>query len=384
MSRRAERRPRRILFATVDSNWAGAQAQMLELAAGLPSDELEPVVLTTGHGGLIDRSLGARIRTHVLPYSFMRRHFPVFPYYTFGPAALRWLLHRERIALVHTHCPNSAVPIMNAARGLDLPFVAHVHDFDQRWVTGRTLPVQNGRRSMVVAVSDACARHVIDLGVDPAHVRRIYNGVHLVPQLAGVRARARVELGAHQDEIVVLLVGRLVRRKGAADLLHALADPRLRDLPLRAFLVGASEAAEPRFRDELARLALDLGISGRVDLCGERDDAAALHAGCDIAVAPARREAFGRVVVEAMHAGVPVVAYRDGALPELVRDNKEGLLVPPGDIAALSAALLRLATDSELRVRLGAAGHERAREFGHGHFVDRVTELYAEMLGRRD
>lgn len=383
MSRRRDRRPRRILFATVDSNWAGAQAQMLELAAGLAAEDFDPVVLTTGDGGLIDRSLGARIRTHVLPYSFMRRHVPIFPYYTFGPAALRWVLHRERIALVHTHCPHSAVPIMNAARGLDLPLVAHVHDFDQRWVTNRTLTVQNGRRSMVVAVSDACARHVIALGVDPAHVRRIYNGVHLVPQLAGARERARAELGAREDEIVVLLVGRLVRRKGAADLLQALADPRLRDLPLRAFLVGGTEAAEPHFREELARLALDLGISSRVELCGERDDAAALHAGCDIAAVPARREAFGRVVVEAMHTGVPVVAYRDGALPELVRDNQEGLLIPPGDIDALSAALFRLATDSSLRARLGAAGHERAREFGHAHFVDRITELYSEMLDSR-
>ena len=382
MSRRVERRPRRILFATVDSNWAGAQAQMLELAAGLPSDELEPVVLTTGGGGLIDRSLGARIRTHVLPYSFMRRHFPVFPYYTFGPAVLRWILYRERIALVHTHCPNSAVPIMNASRGLDLPLVAHVHDFDQRWVTNRTLPVLNGGRSMVVAVSDACARHVIELGVHPAHVRRIYNGVHLLPQLTGARERARAELGARQDEIVVLLVGRLVRRKGAADLLHALTDPRLKDVPLRAFFVGGAEAAEPRFREELARLALDLGISGRVELCGEREDAAALHAGCDIAAVPARREAFGRVVVEAMHAGVPVVAYRDGALPELVRDNQEGLLVPPGDIGALSDALVLLATSSSLRARLGAAGHGRAREFGHAPFVDRVAQLYAEMLIR--
>jgi glycosyltransferase involved in cell wall biosynthesis len=75
-----------------------------------------------------------------------------------------------------------------------------------------------------------------------------------------------------------------------------------------------------------------------------------------------------------------VVAYRDGALPELVRDNREGLLVPPGDIGALSTALLRLATDPALRARLGAAGHERAREFGHAPFVDRITELYAEML----
>lgn len=380
MTPSATRRPRRILFASVDSNWAGAQAQMLELAAGLDADEFEPVVLTTGNGGLVERSRGARIRTHVLPFGFLRRHFPIFPYYTFGPLALRILLNREDVALVHTHCPHSAVPIMNAARGLDLPLVAHVHDFDQRWVTPRTLTVQNRRRSMVVAVSDAAARHVVELGVDRAHVRRIYNGVHLVPQLPGARERARAELGTREEEIAILLVGRLVRRKGAIDLLHALADARLASLPVRAFLVGGTEAAESGFRVEVCRLAVELGIADRVVLCGEREDAAELHAGCDIAAVPARREAFGRAVIEAMHAGAPVVAYRDGALAELIRDGQEGLLVPPGDVAELSAALYRLAIDGLLRARLGAAGRERARAFGHGRFVAEVSDLYRELL----
>ena len=383
MTPRARRLPRRILFATVDSNWAGAQAQMLELAAGLDPDEHEPVVVTTGGGGLVERSRGARIRTHVLPFGFMRRHFPFFPYYTFGPAMLRFILHRERISLVHTHCPHSAVPIMNAARGMDLPLVGHVHDLDQRWVTPRTLPVQNRARSVVAAVSDAAAEHVVDLGVDRAHVRRIYNGVHLVPQLPGVRERAREELGVSEGEIAIALVGRLVRRKGAADLLRALADPRLDGLPLRALLVGGTEPAEPRFRDELVRLALEAGVASRIVFCGEVENAAVLHAGCDIAVVPARREAFGRAVVEAMHAGVPIVAYRDGALPELVRDGREGFLVEPGDIPALSEALHRLATDAPLRARLGAAGHDRARQFSHGRFVAEVVDLYRELLDQK-
>ena len=380
MNLRTRRRPRRILFATADSNWAGAQSQMLELAAGLDRTEFEPVVLTAGSGGLVERSRAADIPTHVVPLGFLRRRFPFLPYYAVGPVALRAMLHRERIALVHTHCPNSGMPIMNAARGRSVPLVAHVHDFDQRWVTPRTLRVQNRLTSTVVAISEAGADYVVSRGVHRARVRRIYNGIHFPPPLPDARGSARRRLGIADGELAILLVGRLVRRKGAADLLHSLADPRLADLPVRLYLVGGIEESERAFPDELRRLAAELQLTPRVVFVGERDDAATLHAGCDIAAVPARREAFGRVIVEAMHAGAPIVAYRDAAIPELARDDVEALLVEPGNTAALSDAIRRLATDGALRARLGAAGRERARAFDHDRFVREVTALYRELL----
>jgi glycosyltransferase involved in cell wall biosynthesis len=375
--------PRRVLFATVDSNWAGAQRQMLELAAGLDRAEFEPVVLTTGDGGLVARSRAAGIPTHVLRYGLMRRHFPFVSYYTLGPVALRALLHRERIALVHTHCPNSAVPIMQAGRGLNLPLAAHVHDFDQRWVTPRTLPVQNRRRSTVVAVSDAIARYVLDRGVEQARVRRIYNGIHLPAFPTDARARARRELAIGDGEIAVGLVGRLVPRKGAADLIRAIAAPELAGVPVRAFLIGDGDKNDD-FVAELRRLVAELGVEPRIVFVGPHGAAAALHAGFDIAAVPARREAFGRVVIEAMHAGVPIVAYREAALPELVRDECDGILVESGDISALARAVARLADSAPLRARLGARGRERAHDFSHERFVRNVTTLYRELLADRE
>ena len=380
MTARPTHHPRRVLFSSVDSNWAGAQTQMLELAAGLDRKEFSPVLLTTGRGGLVEHSRAAGIDTHVLPFGFMRRRFPFLGYYLAGPAAIRLLLHRERISLVHTHCPNSAVPIMNAARGLRLPLAAHIHDLDQRWVTTRTLRVQNTRRARVIAISEAAARYAIQRGVRPDRVRRIYNGVHLPVLRADARVVARRALGIADGEIAVGLVGRLVQRKGAGDLIRALADPRLADLRIRALLVGGAENAEVEFVRELRSLASDLGLAQRVVFVGSRDDAPELHAGFDIAAVPARREAFGRVVIEAMHAGAPVVAYRDGALPELVRDGVEGIIVEPGDLGELARAIERLATDTDLRSRLGACGRVRAQGFSHHRFVADVVALYRELL----
>lgn len=371
---------KRILFATVDSNWAGAQSQMLELAAGLDRAEFEPVVLTTGRGGLVERCRAAGLRTHLLPYRFLRRSFPFLGYYAAGPVAIRALLHREQIELVHTHCPNAAMPIMNAARGRQLPLVAHFHDLDQRWVTSRSLRVLNRARAVVVAISDAAERDATSRGVPPDRVRRIYNGVHLAPIATGARARLRRELGIGDDEIAIGLVGRLVRRKGAMDLIRALADERLRDRRVRAFLVGGAEREESRFPDELRRVASGVGVEHRVTLTGSREDAAQLPVAFDLVVMPSLREAFGRTAVEAMHAGTPLVVYREAALPELVRDGVEGIVIEPRDVKGLAAAIRRLADDEPLRTRLGSAGRVRASVFSHERFVAEVASLYRDLL----
>jgi glycosyltransferase involved in cell wall biosynthesis len=355
---------------------------MLELASGLDRNEFEPIILTTeaGGGGLATRSQAAGIRTHVVPYSYMRRHFPLLGHYVVGPLALRRLLKREHVSIVHAHCPNSALPIMRAATGLGLPLVQHVHDFDQRWVTPAKLRLFNRAPNLVVGVSDAAARYVAQQGVSSDRVRRVYNGVHLPQQQP--RQAARSALGASDDEIVLGLVGRLAARKGHEDLLRAMADPRLAQVKLRAFFIGGPESAEPEQRARLQRQILELnaGLEQRTVFVGHRDDAAALAAGFDIAVVPSRREAFGRAAIEAMQAGIPVVVTREGGLPELVRDGCEGVVVEPGNVEQLSAALVRLAHEPALRASMGARGRERAGEFSHARFVNSMTMIYHELL----
>jgi glycosyltransferase involved in cell wall biosynthesis len=382
VSRTTERAPARILFSTMDSAWAGAQAQMLELAAGLNREEFEPVVLTTMSGGgvLAEHSRDLGIATHVLPYSLLRREFPFVPHYLVGPMVLRTLLHRERVRLVHTHDPNSAQPIMRAALGLGLPLVCHVHDFDQRWVTPRTLRLQNSARGTVVAISDAASRYLIERGVNPSHVRRIYNGVHLVPLGSDARVRARRALGIAEGEIAVALVGRFVERKGQDALIRAMADAALANQPIRAFLIGCAEAPERAYERRLRALVAELGLTERIVFAGQRDDATSLLAGIDISVVPSRREAFGRVVVESLHAGAAVIVYRDGGLPEIVRDGRDGLVVSPDDVVALAAAIARLVSDDALRRRLGVSARTRAQDFSHEHFVANITALYRELL----
>jgi glycosyltransferase involved in cell wall biosynthesis len=103
-------------------------------------------------------------------------------------------------------------------------------------------------------------------------------------------------------------------------------------------------------------------LTGRVVVHGPlaREDVAALYRAADLFVLPASREAYGTAWGEAMAFGLPVVGWRAGNLPHLAEDEREGLLVEPGDVDALSQALLRLALDGDARTRLGAAAKERA------------------------
>ena len=121
-----------------------------------------------------------------------------------------------------------------------------------------------------------------------------------------------------------------------------------------------------------------------VHFTGQRADVARLLGALDIFVLPSLREALPIAVMEAMAMGLPVVATRVGGIPEVVEDGMTGCLVPPGDEAALAAALGRLVADPALAARLGAAGRARVQaQFTVEQMVRRVEHLYDELARRK-
>lgn len=355
---------------------------MLELAAGLDRSEFEPLLLTTPYrgGALVPRARAIDMRVDVVPYRLLRRLFPFVGYYTAGPLVVRALLHQRRVELVHTHCQSSAVPIMAASAGMGLPLAYHIHDLDRRWVTRRTLRVLNRPRTLAVPVSEIVAEYARGAGVDPERIRTVYNGLHLVDFVSDVRARVRATLGIRDDEVALVLLGRIEPRKGQDFLLGVLAHESLRGLPVRVFFIGAIAPGFESYDRQLRQLIEQHGLSDRVTFVGFREDATTLLAGFDIATLPLRREAFGRVIVESMNAGLPVVGYDEGAFPELVREGEEGYLVGNGDVDEFAERVSRLVRDPALRERLGARARARARLFSHQRFVAEMSAVYRELL----
>ncbi|HJS48605.1 MAG TPA: glycosyltransferase family 4 protein [Gemmatimonadales bacterium] len=173
----------------------------------------------------------------------------------------------------------------------------------------------------------------------------------------------------------VIVVANLIPEKGVGVLLDALAGMPDLDWVLEVVGDGPELAA-------LETRARVLGVGNRVRFLGLRDDVPELLREADVAVHPARwQEALGNTVLEAMATALPLVASGVGGIPELLRDGEEGLLVPPGDPAALGAALRLLAGDPGLRAHLGAAARARIlREFTLDASVRRYLDL-CEQVG---
>ena len=178
----------------------------------------------------------------------------------------------------------------------------------------------------------------------------------------------------------LVFLGYLSARKGVPDLLEALATPALAALPWRATLAGGGPVDQFRTR------AAALGLADRVTFPGWIDQPAAnaLSAAADILVLPSHAEGLAMSVLEGLAHGLAVVATPVGAHSEVIEPEQCGLLVPPGDISALAAALARVVGDPALRERLRTGAHLRFLDrFDVRSYSRRLTRLHAQLLGGR-
>jgi glycosyltransferase involved in cell wall biosynthesis len=228
----------------------------------------------------------------------------------------------------------------------------------------------------VVAISEGVRAMLIASGVDPARIHLVPSGVEAERFAlgAGARAAARARHAIDPDAFVLVAVGALETRKGHDVLLDAIAlraDPRVHVLV----------AGEGALRADLEARRHALGLDERVRFLGRVDDVPTLLAAADALVMPSRQEGLGVAALEAMAAGLPVVASRVGGLPDAVTDGVTGFLVPAEDPRALAAAIDRLAGDPALARRLGAeaAAAVRAR-FTMAAMAEATHAVYRNVM----
>lgn len=217
----------------------------------------------------------------------------------------------------------------------------------------------------IAANSRAVAQDVIvHEGVAPAKICVIHNGVDVPPATVPVE---------HQPA-TGLIVANLIYYKGHADLVSALA--LLEDPPtIRAVGEGPERPA-------LEAKIAECGLDGVLRLEGTVPDASRLYLEVQFGLLASHEEGFPNAILEAMAAGVPVVATAVGGVPEMVEHEVTGLLVPPRRPAALAEAIARIASDPRLRVRLGREARERARrDFSWERCRESHLALYRELLG---
>jgi len=205
------------------------------------------------------------------------------------------------------------------------------------------------------------------------------NGTYTVHDGVDNPAKAK---SSRQSVFAVGLLGRIADWKGQDVLVRALAEPELADIG--AVAVVAGDAYPGEIAPDIGALARQLGVEDRVRMLGFVADPAAVLASVDVVAVPSTRpDPLPNSALEALAAGVPVVAAAHGGLLEIVRDGGTGLLVPPNDHRALARALRRLADDPAERARMGEAAAADAHErFGIERMLDEVEAVYRGLSDR--
>jgi len=269
------------------------------------------------------------------------------------------------IDVVHTHMKWDSLAAIPAARKAGVPLVCTVHGLNEQPYFAEA--------DAVVGISKAVVDYIISHGVDTRRVALVYNA-HKIPDDIPPRSAIREELGITDDTQVVVMVARLMRRKGCDILLDAAAL-----LPNAHFWVAGY--GKPKYERWLRGRARKLRVNGRVTFLGLREDSLKVMAGADVVVVPSRQEAFGRVALEAMIAGLPVVASDVDGLPEVVEDGVTGILFPSEDGCALAEAIRRLLADPALRLKMGRAGRKRVEErFTIERMCEDLLRVYSSLL----
>jgi len=227
----------------------------------------------------------------------------------------------------------------------------------------------------VVAVCSAFGRDLVRTGIAPERIAVRHNMIWpFVPPPASAVQELRTRLGLPERAQVILCVGRFSPEKGHLDLLRAVAMLNQAH-PFRLVLVG--DGAE---RSSLEREIVRLGLQGRVILAGHQPDVNAYYAMADVLALPSHSEGSPNVLLEAMAAGLPVVATAVGGVPEIVTHEESALLVDERSPEKYRAALARLLTDEQLRKRLAASALQATERFTPEAYVSGILEIYRKTL----
>ncbi len=366
--------PVRVLHLVYHLGCGGMENGVVNLANHMDPDRFRVGICAFVGGGEYEKRLDPA-RTPLFAMGKKEGNDPLLPF------RLARLLRRWRPHVLHTHAWGTLVEGVLAGKMARVPVIVHgehgtmetrrrnvwVQRVFWRW-TDRVLSVSEMHRQRLIrTIGPGPGITVIPNGVDTERFRPPRD-----------RAGERQALGWDPDEVCLIAVGRLVPVKDHALLIRAFARATqgMKER-VRLYVVG-----DGPLRNELERLARELGVADRVVLPGRRDDVPALLRAADVFVLPSKSEGMSNTLLEAMSTGLCCVATDVGGNPELVSHGENGLLVPPEDERALASALMRVVRHPEVRMTLGCAARKFVEE---RHSLDAMMRgygrLYLELLG---
>jgi glycosyltransferase involved in cell wall biosynthesis len=353
----------------------GVQIHVRDLAVALREQGHAPSVLVGGEGVFVESLRAAGVPVNILPHLTVPIS-PVGDMLALGE--IRAALRRQRPDLVALHSSKAGILGRIAARSLGIPALLTAHGWN---FTPGIAPVAAavyrqiervaGRiASRIITVSEYDRRLALEAGLTSAdRVVAVHNGIPDVP----------VELRARPDRTPphLVMIARFEAQKDHPTLLRALAG--LRDAEWELELIG-----DGPLRGRMESLAADLGLRERVHFLGQRMDVPRLLAAAQLSLLVSNWEGLPLSILEAMRAGLPVIATDVAGIGEAIRDGETGYLIPRGDVELLRDRLARLLADARLRLEQGQAGRARyERHFTLDQFVGRTLAVYQGVLAER-
>jgi glycosyltransferase involved in cell wall biosynthesis len=335
------------LFIDTERVWRGGQDQLLSLILGLYRRG-HRVHLACYPGTLLERR-ARDAGIFINPFS-MRSE--IGPFALCSLASILWKVRPDILAF------NTPKPILLGS------LVSHIIPVRARIIFRRvSFPLRknlftrlkyNWGIHRIIAISESIRCQLYSDGVPLSHIKTIYEGL----DISGFTQRRAPRTRPSDDPIAIGCVAHLSPEKGVDYLIHAaslIPDVRTR---ARFIIVG-----DGKCRQDLEKQARGLGLEDCFQFAGFQDQTSAFLRSFDIFVLPSLSEGLSSAILSAMASSLPVVATRVGGIPELIRNEEEGLLVPPGDPAALAEALGRLCNDPEARLLMGRKGRARVEKF---------------------
>jgi glycosyltransferase involved in cell wall biosynthesis len=303
--------------------------------------------------------------------------------------AIRRLARDTAADVIHANSFRAGLAASFAARlGARRPLV-HLHDCLPSTASARATEQVLSRSAATILANSSYTAACFNGGRSRAPVAIVHNPIDLdrfQPEKVD-RAEARAELGLDPDQFVIAVLAQITPWKGQDTALEATGVLRDRGLDVHLVLAG-----EVKFRRPLTRYDNDaflrdlrdsvrfLGLEDAVSFTGDCADPPRLLRAVDCVLMPSWAEPWGRVVVEAMAMGTPVIATSVGGPTELVEDGRNGLLAVPRNPAAWADAVHRVMTEPGLRDEMVTAGRETARRFSRDAYVERILGVYRESV----
>lgn len=368
-----------VLELITDLIFGGAQTGLLHFLKHINRQIFAPqvAVLRNGH-----TPIASQIRSLEIPIIDLKMD-PKYRLDRMVP--LYRLIKHERFAIIHNwlfHANllgrlvgfSANVPVIISSRH-NIDIGGRQREFINRW----TAPLDDH----TIAVCEYVRSIEINRAKVPENkVTTIFNGVDLElfsRQEHSKSHQIRQELGISTETLLIGCIGRLHRQKGYPDLIEAFKFIREKITDLHLLIVGAGEL-DVQLKSKVSAL----GLSNSVTFTGARNDIPAILSSMDLFVLPSLWEGHPLVVLEAMAAGLPVVATAVGGTPEVVIQGETGMLVPPGNPVQLASAILSILQNHSIRLKMGEAGRQRAKDlFSIDSMTQKIEALYLKLYNQK-